>query len=95
MTTVVKAKAEVVAPRSIRRQGIKPGDRVEFKASSGTITITALEPGYTPTKAETGAIRKGESEIARGEFVALGDLLHDLDNRRRKVGAKTARKNPR
>jgi bifunctional DNA-binding transcriptional regulator/antitoxin component of YhaV-PrlF toxin-antitoxin module len=96
MTTIVKNKADVVVPRSIRRQaGIKAGDRLEFKASSRTITITATEPAYKPTKAEAAAIRKGEAEIARGEFVTLDHLLHDLDNRRRKGGAKTTQKNSR
>jgi len=90
VTTIVKGKAEVVVPRSIRRQaGIKAGDRLEFRASSRTITITATEPAYKRTKAEAAAIRKGETELARGEFVTLDDLLHDLDNRRRKGGAKT------
>ena len=63
-------------PRSIRRKaGIKAGDQLEFKASSRTITITALEPAYRPTKAEAAAIRRGEAEIERGDFVTLEDLL--------------------
>ena len=96
MTTIVKKKTEVVVPRSIRRQaGIKDGDHLEFKASSRRITITALEPAYRPTKAEAAAIRKGEAEIKRGDFVTLKDLLHDLDHRRRKGGAKAAPKNSR
>jgi bifunctional DNA-binding transcriptional regulator/antitoxin component of YhaV-PrlF toxin-antitoxin module len=96
MTTIVKNKAEVVVPRSIRRRaGIKAGDRLEFEASSRRITITAQQPAYRPTRAEAAAIRKGEAEIARGEFVALDDLLHDLGNRHRKGGAKAARKNAR
>jgi predicted transcriptional regulator len=91
MTTIVKSKAELVVPRSVRRQaGIKLGDRLEFKASSRTITITALERTYKPTKAELAAIRKGEAEIARGEFVTLDELFHDLELRRRKSGAKAA-----
>jgi bifunctional DNA-binding transcriptional regulator/antitoxin component of YhaV-PrlF toxin-antitoxin module len=57
MTTIVKNKTEVVVPRSIRRlAGIKAGDQLEFKASSRTITITAREPVYRPTKAEAVAI---------------------------------------
>jgi bifunctional DNA-binding transcriptional regulator/antitoxin component of YhaV-PrlF toxin-antitoxin module len=96
MTTIVKNKADVVVPRSIRRQaGIKAGDRLEFKVSSRTITITATESAYKPTKAEAAAIRKGEAEIACGEFVTLDHLLLDLDNRRRKGGAKTTQKNSR
>jgi len=82
MTTIVKNKAAVVVPRSVRRQaGIRAGDQLEFTASSRRITITALEPAYRPAKAEAAAIRKGEAEIARGEFVTLNDLLHDLDMR--------------
>lgn len=96
MTTIVKNKAEVIVPRSIRRQaGIKAGDQLEFKASSRRITITALEPAYKPTKAEAAAIRRGEAQIARGESVTLKELLHDLDHRRRKGGAKAAPKNSR
>jgi len=83
-------------PRSIRRQaGIKAGDQLEFQASSRRITITALQPAYAPTKAEAAAIRKGEAEIARGEFVTLHDLLDDLGHPRRKGGAKAARKSSR
>ena len=96
MTTIFKNKTEVVVPQSIRRKaGIKAGDQLEFKASSRTITITACEPAYRPTKAEAAAIRKGEAEIARGEVVTLNELLHDLDHRRRKGGAKAAQKNSR
>jgi predicted transcriptional regulator len=96
MTTIVKGNAELVVPRSIRRlAGIKAGDQLEFKASSRSITITAVEPTYSPTKTEAAAIRKGEAEIARGEFVTLSELLHDLDHPGRKSGAKAARKNPR
>ena len=33
------------------------------------------QPTYKPTKAELAAIRKGEAEIARGEYVTLAALL--------------------
>ena len=96
MTTIVKNAAEVVVPRSIRRQaGIKAGDRLEFEASARRITITAQPPAYRPTKFEAAAIRKGEAEIARGDSVALDEFLQDLDGRRRKDGAEADRKNPR
>jgi predicted transcriptional regulator len=41
------------------------------------------------------AVRKGEAEISRGEFVTVSDLLHDLDHRRRPAGAKATQKNSR
>ena len=89
MTTIVKSKAELVVPRSVRRQaGIKLGDRIEFKASSRTITITALEKTYKPTKAEVAAIRRGEAAYARGEFVTLDELFNDMEHRRRKSSSK-------
>ena len=93
MTTVVKPSSELVVPSALRRQaGIKAGDRLEFKVSPRTIVITAIsERAYKPTKAELTAIRKGEAAIARGDYVSLTDFLH-VDRRRRKTGAKTARK---
>jgi bifunctional DNA-binding transcriptional regulator/antitoxin component of YhaV-PrlF toxin-antitoxin module len=95
MTVVLKSNTELVVPRSVRRQaGIKAGDQLEFKASQGTITINAVvePPTYKATKAELAAIRKGEAEIARGEYVTLTNLLHGLDHPRRKSGTKTANK---
>lgn len=93
MTTTVKREAELVVPTSLQRQaGIKKGDRLEFKVSPRTITITAIpSPTYKPTKTELAAIRKGEAEIARGESVTLAELLHDLGRRRRKGRTKAAR----
>lgn len=81
MTVTVKNKAPSVVPPAIQRQaGIKAGDRLELKASPRTITITALEPAYKPTKAEWVAIRRGEAALARGESVSLTEFLkNDLD----------------
>jgi predicted transcriptional regulator len=47
---------------------------------------------YRPTKAELAAIRKGEAEIVRGEYVTVSDLLHALECQRRKSGTKVTRK---
>jgi bifunctional DNA-binding transcriptional regulator/antitoxin component of YhaV-PrlF toxin-antitoxin module len=81
MTLVLIFYTELVVPPSVRRQtGIKPGDQLEFKASRGAITIKAVPPRTCKTtKAELAAIRKGEAEIARGEYVTLVELLHGLD----------------
>jgi bifunctional DNA-binding transcriptional regulator/antitoxin component of YhaV-PrlF toxin-antitoxin module len=94
MTVTVKNKAQLVVPPSVQRQaGIKAGDRLEFKVSGQVITITAAPSRtYKPTKAELAAIRKGEAEITRGEYVSVNQLFHDVDRRRRKGGKKTARK---
>jgi mRNA-degrading endonuclease RelE of RelBE toxin-antitoxin system len=98
MSSISKQQDQLVVPVSVqRRAGIKSGDRLQFKASRRTITITITavdEPGYKPTKAELAAIRKGEAQIASGRFVALPELLHELDSHRRRSGAKTTRKVP-
>lgn len=94
MTVTVKEGTRLVVPPEVQRQaGIKPGDHLRFKASSRSITITALDlPTYRPTKSEMTAIRRGEAEIARGEYVRLEELLHDVDRNRRKGGKKATRK---
>jgi predicted transcriptional regulator len=56
---------------------------------------SGVEPAYKATKRELSAIRKGEADIERGEYVTLTDLLRDLDPHRRKGAAKAARKIPR
>jgi antitoxin component of MazEF toxin-antitoxin module len=94
MTVTVKNNMGLVVPPSVQRKaGIQLGDRLQFKVSSGAITITpARPPAYKPTKAELTAIRKGEAAIARGESVSLTDFLHGVDRNRRKAGTKTNRK---
>jgi len=94
MTTTVSSETDLIVPASVRRRaGIKAGDQVQFKVFSRTITITPVEPStYKPTKPELAAIRRGEAQIARGEYVTLTDFLHELDRPRRKGGAKAARK---
>jgi bifunctional DNA-binding transcriptional regulator/antitoxin component of YhaV-PrlF toxin-antitoxin module len=94
MTVVVKDENQLLVPASVQRRArIKKGDRLEFKVSPGTITITTVRPGgYKPTKAEWAAIRKGEAAIARGESVSLTQFLHGLDRNRRKTGAKASSK---
>jgi hypothetical protein len=88
MTTIAKTETGLVVPSDLqRRAGIKPG------VAPRTITISVVSPStYKPTKAELAAIRRGEAEAARGEYVTLPDLLHELEGNRRKGGAKTARK---
>jgi AbrB family looped-hinge helix DNA binding protein len=97
MTVTVKDRNELTIPPSVqRRAGIQPGDRLEFKVSSGKITITpAKAVAYKPTKSELAAISKGEAAIARGESVSLAAFLNDLDRNPRKARSKTSRKVPR
>jgi predicted transcriptional regulator len=97
MTVVLKSNTDLVVPPSVRRQaGIKAGDQLEFKASQRTIIITAIKPPtYKATRAELATIRKGEAEIARGEYVTLTEVLNGLDHPRRKSRTKTTNTIPR
>ena len=94
MTVRVREKTDLAVPESVqRRPGIRAGDRVEFKVSARTITITATpESTYKPSTTELAAIRKGEAALARGESVSLTEFLNDLDRPRRKTGSKGSRK---
>lgn len=86
-----------ILPSSVRRRaGFRAGDQVEIKASGGIVHIIPKSPAartYQPTKAEWGAIRKGEAAIASGDSVSLAEFLH-VDNHRRKTSAKSGRKVP-
>jgi bifunctional DNA-binding transcriptional regulator/antitoxin component of YhaV-PrlF toxin-antitoxin module len=94
MTVTVKSKTGLIVPPSVqRRAGIKSGDRLEFRVSSGTITIALAKPDtYKPTRSEMAAIRKGQAAIARGDTISLTEFLHGLDRNSRQAGAKTSRK---
>jgi bifunctional DNA-binding transcriptional regulator/antitoxin component of YhaV-PrlF toxin-antitoxin module len=94
MATVLGSHEELVVPAKVRRRaGIKAGDRIEFKVSPRTITITAAPARlYKPTKAELTAIKRGEAEIARGECVTLEDLLNELGIKRSELRTKRTRK---
>jgi predicted transcriptional regulator len=46
-------------------------------------------PVVDPEPGELAAIARGEAAIARGEYVTLEELLHDLDIDRRKGGGGT------
>jgi len=99
MTVFVKRQGLSVPKTIARKAGIRPGDLVEFTVCQGTITIHATPqhnesryPPYTPTKAETTAIRKGRAAYKRGEFVTLEQLHKELDAARHQPDKKITRK---
>ena len=70
MTITLKKKAQLVVPPSIQRKArLKPGDRLEFKAAPGRITIV-IKPSVAPSLAKdeyTPEQRRFiEREIAKG-----------------------------
>ena len=95
MTITVTDNSELVLPlsaRARRQAGIKTGDQMEVKVFPRTITITAVEPSYKPTKAELAAIHKGEAALGRGDSVSLNEFLHGLDSYRSQARTKASRK---
>lgn len=52
-------------------------------------------PVVEASPAELAAIRRGRSQIRRGQSVDLDQLLHDLARRSRKAGAKVPRASAR
>lgn len=95
LTITVGETRELVLPlsaRARRQAGIKTGDRLEVTVAPRTITITAVEPTYKPTKAEVAAIQKGEAALRRGETVSLKEYLEGLDHPNRQARPKAGRK---
>ena len=93
MTVVVKSKADLVAPKSVRRKaGIKAGDRVEFTVSGSVINIIPRQPSAaddTLTSEESALVRKAEREMRAGKYVTLAQLRHDLDRPRSRRSRQT------
>jgi metal-responsive CopG/Arc/MetJ family transcriptional regulator len=64
-----------------RSQALREAIRQYIAAGTRRIPVVDPEPG------EIEAIARGEEAIARGEYVTLGELLHELDADRREGGA--------
>lgn len=94
MTVIVKPNSDLVVPRSVRRRaGIKTGDRLEFKVSSGAINIVRKSPSaddeYTPRQRRLidRALAEGMDDIERGRLhgpfethEAMIEFLHRQTN---------------
>ena len=66
VTITVKNKVGLVVPPSVRRQaGIKAGDKLEFKASRGRITIVS-KPASTEGDYSSEQRRTIDKELAKG-----------------------------
>lgn len=66
LTITVRSKVGLLVPPSVRRQaGIKAGDRIEFKASRGMITIVS-KPSSADDEYSQSQRRMVDREIAKG-----------------------------
>jgi bifunctional DNA-binding transcriptional regulator/antitoxin component of YhaV-PrlF toxin-antitoxin module len=85
MTTVLKGTDPLVVPLSVRRRaGMKPGDRLEFKAQRGMITIVTRAPASNDE--ETPEQRKiidaqlalGLDDIRKGRVSRRFDTVEEM-----------------
>jgi AbrB family looped-hinge helix DNA binding protein len=104
MTVTVKQKNEIVVPRSVRRKaGFKAGDRLEFRASGGVITILPELPtaddDYTPEqrKAVDARLRESEDDFKKGRgygpFKTAEEMIAHIkaDLKKKSAAKKTTR----
>jgi bifunctional DNA-binding transcriptional regulator/antitoxin component of YhaV-PrlF toxin-antitoxin module len=100
------ASTELVVPPGVRRRaGIKAGDRLEFEAARGVITIRKSQQleddEYTP--AQRRAIQKGLDEAAEdvrqgrvyGPFNTHQELMASLMKTGKQAASRRARKRPK
>ncbi len=86
-------RRQVVIPKEIfEALGLKTGDFVEVTQVKRTVVIKPkklVDAEDVLTPEEERAVRRGEAQLRRGEYVTLEDLEHDLDRpvvaRRRKT----------
>ena len=86
-------RRQVVIPKEIfDALGLKTGDFVEVTQVKRTVVIKPkklVDAEDVLTPEEERAVRKGEAQLRRGDYVTLEDLDHDLDRpavpRRRKT----------
>src|SRR5713101_3405696 len=86
-------RRQVVIPKDIcDALGLQTGDFVEVQKVKGTVVIKPkklVDADDVLTPAEEAAVRKGEAQLRRGDYVTLEDLEHDMDSPARTRRGKT------
>jgi bifunctional DNA-binding transcriptional regulator/antitoxin component of YhaV-PrlF toxin-antitoxin module len=84
MTIVVRERDPLVVPANIRRRaGIKPGDRLEFKAARGIITIVSrpeIASDETPEQRRIvdAQLDEGLKDIREGRVSKRFDTVEEM-----------------
>jgi len=86
-------RRQIVIPKEIfDALGLRTGDFVEVTQVKRTVVIKPkklVDAEDVLTPEEERAVRRGEAQLRRGEYITLEDLEHDLDRpavtRRRKT----------
>lgn len=104
MTITLKAKSQLVVPSSVQRKArLKAGDRVEFKASPGVITIIGkpsaaarvTDDEYTPEQRRivNREIAKGLEDVRKGRTYGPFDTADEaIQFLRKEIRARKAAK---
>ena len=108
ITTLVEERDPLVVPLTIRRRaGIKPGDRLEFKAARGVITIVSRSRNASDETSEQRRIidaqlAEGLEDIRKGRvsrpFETVDETLASLKGsspKKPRKAARTAKIRPR
>src|SRR6266702_8065678 len=76
-------RRQVVIPKEIfDALGLRTGDFVEVTQVKRTVVIKPkklVDAEDVLTPEEERAVRRGEAQLRRGEYITLEDLEHDLD----------------
>lgn len=69
---------------------LEVGDEVETITRKDSITFRKKKETsvYTPTKRELHSIKKGRADYAKGNYITLEQLFHELDNPPRRTRKK-------
>ena len=84
MTIIVKERDPLVVPLNIRRRaGIKAGDRLEFKAARGIITIVSQTQNTSDETLEQrrvidAQLAEGLEDIRKGRVSRVFDTLEEM-----------------
>jgi bifunctional DNA-binding transcriptional regulator/antitoxin component of YhaV-PrlF toxin-antitoxin module len=99
MTTVLKGTDPLVVPLSVRRRaGMKAGDRLEFKAARGVITIVTQAPASggeeTPEQRKIidAQLAVGLDDIRKGRVSRRFDTVEEMLTSLRAPSPKGTRK---
>jgi bifunctional DNA-binding transcriptional regulator/antitoxin component of YhaV-PrlF toxin-antitoxin module len=106
MAERVAASRELVVPPNVRRRaGIKPGDRLEFEAARGVITIRKSGPLADDecTPAQRRAIEARLAEAAKdvrqgrvyGPFSTHEEMMASLSTAPKQAGSRAVVKRPK
>lgn len=82
MTAIVKSKSPLTVPDQVRRRaGFRPGDRVEFKASPGVVTILTKRCAAgddTLTGDEARKVRHALRQVREGKTTPWSRVKNEL-----------------